>query len=242
MTHPQQPPSCLHTWTVQVAYVTVGLCQCSFWLNFKVFTNFRIYGVLPGRLTKADRELIVVATSIHNKCLYCVVSHSALHRIYSKKPSLADQVMCFSNFTFCVSLWLPLTLNYRSCDLPHAATRSSLTIIMPTCHPGSMQCWTLRWQYAVATPSRSSISRLWRNMALTVKTPGTSPPLLLSSPCPIGLHTSPIWDQMRSFITWAAYQGTRAQMVDQWKMTSDLILLMLAARFVIAVINGWDLN
>lgn len=47
---------------------------------------------LAGRLTKADRELIVVATSVHNKCLYCVVSHSALHRIYSKKPTLCDQV------------------------------------------------------------------------------------------------------------------------------------------------------
>ncbi|KAM3849497.1 uncharacterized protein ACN63O_020811 [Diretmus argenteus] len=46
-----------------------------------------------GRLTKADCELIVVATSIHNKCLYCVVAHSALHRIYSKKPTLADQVI-----------------------------------------------------------------------------------------------------------------------------------------------------
>lgn len=46
-----------------------------------------------GRLTKADRELIVVATSIYNKCLYCVVSHSALHRIYSKKPTLCDQVI-----------------------------------------------------------------------------------------------------------------------------------------------------
>ncbi|XP_029918711.1 uncharacterized protein LOC115367116 [Myripristis murdjan] len=46
-----------------------------------------------GGLTKADRELIVVATSIHNKCLYCVVSHSALHRIYSKNPTLADQVI-----------------------------------------------------------------------------------------------------------------------------------------------------
>ncbi|CAF94684.1 unnamed protein product [Tetraodon nigroviridis] len=46
-----------------------------------------------GKLTKADRELIVVATSIHNKCHYCVVSHSALHRIYSKKPTLADQVI-----------------------------------------------------------------------------------------------------------------------------------------------------
>lgn len=47
---------------------------------------------MSGGLTKADRELIVVATSIHNQCLYCVVSHSALHRIYSKKPTLADQV------------------------------------------------------------------------------------------------------------------------------------------------------
>ncbi|KAM9850182.1 uncharacterized protein ACBR49_007399 isoform 2-T4 [Aulostomus maculatus] len=46
-----------------------------------------------GRLSKADRELIVVATSIHNRCLYCVVSHSALHRIYSKKPTLSDQVI-----------------------------------------------------------------------------------------------------------------------------------------------------
>ncbi|XP_007565950.1 uncharacterized protein LOC106946422 [Poecilia latipinna] len=46
-----------------------------------------------GRLTKADRELIVVATSSHNKCLYCVVSHSALHRIYSKSPTLSDQVV-----------------------------------------------------------------------------------------------------------------------------------------------------
>lgn len=45
-----------------------------------------------GGLTKADRELIVVVTSNHNQCLYCVVSHSALHRIYSKKSSLADQV------------------------------------------------------------------------------------------------------------------------------------------------------
>ncbi|KTG01787.1 hypothetical protein cypCar_00012052 [Cyprinus carpio] len=48
--------------------------------------------VFRGGLSKADRELIVVATSAHNHCLYCVVSHSALHRIYSKKPLLADQV------------------------------------------------------------------------------------------------------------------------------------------------------
>ncbi|XP_042311443.1 uncharacterized protein LOC121924240 [Sceloporus undulatus] len=46
-----------------------------------------------GNLSKADKELIIVATSIVNKCPYCVVAHSALHRIYSKKPTLADQVM-----------------------------------------------------------------------------------------------------------------------------------------------------
>ncbi|XP_029368416.1 uncharacterized protein LOC115049926 [Echeneis naucrates] len=46
-----------------------------------------------GRLTKADREMIVVATSNHNKCLYCVISHGALHRIYSKNPTLSDQVI-----------------------------------------------------------------------------------------------------------------------------------------------------
>lgn len=46
-----------------------------------------------GNLSKADRELIVVATSVYNKCLYCVISHSALHRIYSKKPTVSDQVI-----------------------------------------------------------------------------------------------------------------------------------------------------
>lgn len=55
--------------------------------------------VFAGNLTKADRELIVVATSIHNKCLYCVVSHGALHRIYSKKPTLSDQVSALQSFT-----------------------------------------------------------------------------------------------------------------------------------------------
>uniref|UniRef100_A0A671NEV9 Si:ch211-175m2.5 n=1 Tax=Sinocyclocheilus anshuiensis TaxID=1608454 RepID=A0A671NEV9_9TELE len=56
---------------------------------FKVLVYFTF---VTGGLSKADRELIVVATSAHNHCLYCVVSHSALHRIYSKKPVLADEV------------------------------------------------------------------------------------------------------------------------------------------------------
>jgi uncharacterized peroxidase-related enzyme len=45
----------------------------------------------PG-LSKADRELIVVATSAANGCLYCVVAHGALARIRAKDPYIADQV------------------------------------------------------------------------------------------------------------------------------------------------------
>jgi uncharacterized peroxidase-related enzyme len=45
-----------------------------------------------GSLTKGDREMIVTATSATNKCLYCVVAHGALLRIYEKKPLVADQV------------------------------------------------------------------------------------------------------------------------------------------------------
>jgi uncharacterized peroxidase-related enzyme len=43
-------------------------------------------------LGKAEREMIVVATSAKNDCLYCVVAHGAILRIYSKNPRLADQV------------------------------------------------------------------------------------------------------------------------------------------------------
>jgi uncharacterized peroxidase-related enzyme len=45
----------------------------------------------PG-LSKADRELIVVATSAANDCLYCVVAHGAIARIRARDPYLADQV------------------------------------------------------------------------------------------------------------------------------------------------------
>ena len=45
----------------------------------------------PG-LSKADRELIVVATSAANDCLYCVVAHGAVARIRTRDPYLADQV------------------------------------------------------------------------------------------------------------------------------------------------------
>jgi uncharacterized peroxidase-related enzyme len=45
-----------------------------------------------GSLTKGDREMIVTATSAKNGCLYCVVAHGALLRIYAKQPLIADQV------------------------------------------------------------------------------------------------------------------------------------------------------
>ena len=46
----------------------------------------------PSGLTKGEKEMIVVATSGANGCLYCVVAHGAILRIYEKNPLIADQV------------------------------------------------------------------------------------------------------------------------------------------------------
>ena len=54
-----------------------------------------------GSLTKGEREMIVTATSAANLCLYCVVAHGAILRIYEKKPFVADQV----------------AVNYRKADI-----------------------------------------------------------------------------------------------------------------------------
>lgn len=56
----------------------------------------------PGGLTKAEREMIVVATSGANNCQYCVVAHGAILRIRAKHPLVADQV----------------AVNYRKADIP----------------------------------------------------------------------------------------------------------------------------
>ena len=45
-----------------------------------------------ANLTKGEREMIIVATSGANNCLYCVVAHGAILRVYEKKPLIADQV------------------------------------------------------------------------------------------------------------------------------------------------------
>jgi uncharacterized peroxidase-related enzyme len=52
-------------------------------------------------LTKAEREMIVIATSAENNCLYCIISHGAILRIYSKHPTISDQIAA----------------NYRKADL-----------------------------------------------------------------------------------------------------------------------------
>ena len=46
----------------------------------------------PGGLTKGEKEMIIVATSGANHCLYCVVAHGAILRIYEKSPQIADQL------------------------------------------------------------------------------------------------------------------------------------------------------
>ncbi len=53
-------------------------------------------------LTKGEKEMIVVATSGANNCVYCVVAHGAILRIYEKNPLIADQV----------------ATNYRKADIP----------------------------------------------------------------------------------------------------------------------------
>ncbi|WP_288118950.1 peroxidase-related enzyme [Thiomonas sp.] len=46
----------------------------------------------PSGLTKGEKEMIVVATSAANHCLYCVVAHGAILRIHEKSPQIADQI------------------------------------------------------------------------------------------------------------------------------------------------------
>ncbi|WP_432790021.1 peroxidase-related enzyme [Brevibacterium sp. K11IcPPYGO002] len=62
--------------------------------EFRAF--FAYYDALmekeTGNLTKADREMIVVATSAINHCLYCVVAHGAMLRIFQKDALIADVV------------------------------------------------------------------------------------------------------------------------------------------------------
>lgn len=69
-----------------------------------------------GNLSKGDREMIVVATSAANECLYCVVAHGAILRVYEKKPLVADQV----------------AINWRKADIT-PRQRAMLAFAMKAC-------------------------------------------------------------------------------------------------------------
>ena len=69
-----------------------------------------------SNLTKGDREMIVTTTSAANNCLYCVVAHGAILRIYEKKPLVADQV----------------AVNYRKADIT-PRQRAMLDFAMKVC-------------------------------------------------------------------------------------------------------------
>ena len=69
-----------------------------------------------SNLTKGDREMIVTTTSAANHCLYCVVAHGAILRIYEKKPLVADQV----------------ATNYRKADIT-PRQRAMLDFAMKVC-------------------------------------------------------------------------------------------------------------
>jgi uncharacterized peroxidase-related enzyme len=70
----------------------------------------------PSGLTKGEKEMIVVATSGANQCLYCVVAHGAIVRIYERAPLLADQ----------------LATNYRKADIT-PRQRAMLDFAMKIC-------------------------------------------------------------------------------------------------------------
>lgn len=65
------------------------------WRAFFAYHDALMVPESTGResgLSKGEREMIVTATSAANHCLYCVVAHGAILRIYEKQPLLADQV------------------------------------------------------------------------------------------------------------------------------------------------------
>ncbi len=65
------------------------------WRAFFAYHDALMVPESAGRdsgLSKGEREMIVTATSAVNRCLYCVVAHGAILRIYEKQPLLADQV------------------------------------------------------------------------------------------------------------------------------------------------------
>lgn len=89
------------------------------WRAFFAYHDALMMPETVGResgLTKGEREMIVTTTSAANQCLYCVVAHGAILRIYEKKPLVADQV----------------AVNYRKADIS-PRQRAMLDFAMKVC-------------------------------------------------------------------------------------------------------------
>jgi len=70
--------------------------------EFRAFFDYHDALMLrDSGLSKAEREMIVVATSGANRCPYCIIAHGAILRVYAKDPRVADQV----------------AVNYRKADI-----------------------------------------------------------------------------------------------------------------------------
>lgn len=83
-------------------------------------------------LTKGEREMIVTTTSAANKCLYCVVAHGALLRIYEKKPLVADQVST-NHLKADISPRQQAMLNFalKVCNASHALNEEDFKTLYP---------------------------------------------------------------------------------------------------------------
>ena len=86
------------------------------WRAFFVYHDALMLNEESG-LSKGDREMIVTTTSAANQCLYCVVAHGAILRIYEKNPLVADQV----------------AINYRKADIT-PRQRAMLDFAMKVCN------------------------------------------------------------------------------------------------------------
>ena len=89
------------------------------WRAFFAYHDALMTPEADGRtsgLTKGEREMIVTATSAANHCLYCVVAHGAILRIYEKKPMVADQV----------------AINHAKADIP-SRQKAMLDFAMKVC-------------------------------------------------------------------------------------------------------------
>ena len=114
-----------------------------------------------GGLTKAEREMIVVATSSANQCQYCVIAHGAILRIRAKNPQIADQI----------------AINYRKADI--------------TPRQRAMLDFAMKVSTAARQDLGSRISPSSPATASATTTSGISPRSRRSLRCRTGWRTSP---------------------------------------------------